>query len=134
MDSAHEALKLHVMDLARPIGTRVASLKSVTESENTRPRPAHPPEKTDELGRTKRSTTKAGLAGQQTLGIFFFQNAVTGFASDLRYHCRHGVDFNRRPKRSNSRPSFGTGFLRWEREQREFRVPGEWFCFWLQGR
>ena len=85
MDSAHEALKLHVMDLARPIGTRVASLKSVTESENTRPRPAHPPEKTDELGRTKRSTTKAGLAGQQTLGIFFFQNAVTGLTCDPRH-------------------------------------------------
>ena len=85
MDSAHEALTLHVVGLARPIGTRVASLKSVTERENMRPSLAHPPEKTDELGRSKRSTTKAGLAGQQTLGIFLFQNAVTGLTCDPRH-------------------------------------------------
>ncbi len=78
MDTAHEALKLHVVGLARPTGPCVASLKSFTESENMRPSLTHQPERTSEIGSTLRITTRAGLAGIPTLGVFLFQNAVTG--------------------------------------------------------
>ena len=71
MESARETLRLHVKGQAIPIGTSVASLKSVAECENTRPSLAHPPEKPVNLEEQNAALQKRALLANNYWGSFF---------------------------------------------------------------